>query len=379
MRILVLNTDYLAFLEHLYAKEPDLRERPYSEQLRVRMESLFGVADYYSRNLKRLGHEAWDVHVNNPRMQGAWAREHGVPVPPANAWRWRLRRGLVPWLSRAHNPAHASTVLSAQIRHYRPEVILNQNILQIPAAPLRTRLGPSGLLVGQHNAAVPLPPADRLRAYDLMISSFPPALDRLREYGIPAYLLRLGFEPGVLDDPGSADRRHPLTFVGGLYPDRYPSRVSLLERVCREIPEMKIWAPTVHGLRRDSPLRGIYQGPAWGREALGILQASRITLNHHGNDSPHANNLRLYEATAAGALLLTDPKPDLHEMFEPGREVAAYRDADDCVRQIRHYLTHEVERKAVADSGRERTLREHTYLRRMEELSAVLEARRVST
>ncbi len=375
MRILILNTDYPAFLEYLYSRDPALRERPYAEQMRIRMESLFGVADYYSRNLRRLGHEAWDVHVNNPWLQQAWAREQALAVPPPLALRWRLRRGLIPWASRTHNPEHATAVLHAQIRHYRPDVILNQDILAIPAAPLKALLG-AGLLVGQH-AATPLPPAARLRAYDFMISSFPYTIERLQGLDIPAFLNRMGFEPGVLDGLGPPDRDYPLTFVGGLSPDLYSSRIDLLEAVCREVPELKVWGPGIRYLRPRSPLRQAYQGPAWGRDALGILQASRITLNHHGNVPPHANNMRLYEATAVGTLLLTDHKPDLNKIFEPGREVAAYRDAENCVRLIRHYLTHEDERKAVASAGRERTLREHTYFHRMEELAGILETRRV--
>ena len=56
-----------------------------------------------------------------------------------------------------------------------------------------------------------------------------------------------------------------------------------------------------------------------------VLRDSRITLNHHGNVPAFANNLRLYEATGVGTLLITDWKPDLHEVFEPGKEVVAYR------------------------------------------------------
>ncbi len=65
MRFLILNTDYPAFLRWLYAQHPRLEHEPYEEQMRVRMETLFGVADFYSRNLRKLGYEAWDVHELN--------------------------------------------------------------------------------------------------------------------------------------------------------------------------------------------------------------------------------------------------------------------------------------------------------------------------
>ena len=80
MKFLILNTDYHDFLSWLYGQQPGLEKQPYEEQMRVRAKSLFGVADFYSRNLHKLGHEAWDIHANNEFMQKAWAREHGLRV-----------------------------------------------------------------------------------------------------------------------------------------------------------------------------------------------------------------------------------------------------------------------------------------------------------
>jgi len=55
-------------------------------------------------------------------------------------------------------------------------------------------------------------------------------------------------------------------------------------------------------------------------------------------------------------------------MFEPGREVVAYRTPDECAELIRHYLDDPAERTAIAQAGHQRTLKEHTYARRMAEL-----------
>jgi spore maturation protein CgeB len=78
--------------------------------------------------------------------------------------------------------------------------------------------------------------------------------------------------------------------------------------------------------------------------------------------------MRLYEATGVGTFLLTDHKRNLADLFEPGREVVAYRDADECVELAGYYLTHDEEREAIARAGQQRTLREHTWYHRMQEL-----------
>src|SRR5258707_5838789 len=87
MRILVLNADYARFQSWLYRRQPGLENASYGEQMAARNASLFGVADFYSRNFIAHGHRALEIHLNNPWLQYAWAREHGLnvtpPAPPA--------------------------------------------------------------------------------------------------------------------------------------------------------------------------------------------------------------------------------------------------------------------------------------------------------
>ena len=80
MRILVLNADYPRFLSWLYRRQPGLESASYAAQMSARNASLFGVADFYSRNFAALGHSAAEIHVNNAWLQTAWAREHGVDI-----------------------------------------------------------------------------------------------------------------------------------------------------------------------------------------------------------------------------------------------------------------------------------------------------------
>src|SRR5262249_18735062 len=118
------------------------------------------------------------------------------------------------------------------------------------------------------------------------------------------------------------------------------------------------------------------RGTAWGLAMYQLLQRSKITLNHHINMAEsYANNMRLYEATGVGTCLVTDWKPNLGEMFEPGKEVAAYRSPQECRDLINYYLAHDAEREALARAGQQRTLRDHTYERRMQELVELVRKR----
>jgi len=178
---------------------------------------------------------------------------------------------------------------------------------------------------------------------------------------------RMGFELRVLSQLKRGGSTFDVTFVGGFY-SVHDSRVALLENLCERIEQITIWGPGIDRLSLTSPIRKCYVGQAWGREMYQILCNSKITLNHHGDIAPYANNCRLYEATGVGILLITDWKENLHEMFEPGKEVVAYRNAEECAEFIQYYLEHDEEREAIAQAGQERTLREHTWFHRMQEL-----------
>jgi spore maturation protein CgeB len=84
--------------------------------------------------------------------------------------------------------------------------------------------------------------------------------------------------------------------------------------------------------------------------------------------------MRLFEATGMGALLLTDEKQNLAELFRPGEEVAAYANENELVELIEHYLAAEDERAAMAAAGHARTLRDHTYEQRMAQLVEIIES-----
>jgi spore maturation protein CgeB len=105
-----------------------------------------------------------------------------------------------------------------------------------------------------------------------------------------------------------------------------------------------------------------------------IFHKSLITLNHHIDVADaYAGNGRLFEATGMGTLLVTDWKKNLHEMFEPGKEVVAYRSAEECAEMVQYYLGHAEEREAIARAGQQRTLRDHTYYQRMQEFADIVQ------
>jgi spore maturation protein CgeB len=350
MRVLIVDTCYEAFLASHYARDRDLASQTYAKQWRALMDTFFGTADAYSHYLSELGHEAHEVVVNCAPLQEAWAREHGVA-------------GL-----------GAEETLLNQVDAYRPDVVYLQNLHVLSDATMAALRKHGALVVGQ--IASEAPAVDRLRMYDLLLTSFPHFVDEFRGVGVPAEYFRIGFDPRVLDHLGTVTSEYEVVFVGSLNGLRHRRGNATLARAARSLP-VRFWGYDLRGWSPWSPFRRRYNGQAWGIDMFRILAASKVVLNRHiGAAREYANNMRLFEATGVGALLATDAKTNLGELFEPGREVVAYRDADDLVTQVRRYLADEDARREIAAAGQARTLRDHTYAIRMRELAGILEAHR---
>lgn len=368
MRFLIINTDYDEFIGWLYAQTPGLEGKSYAEQYRARMETMFGTADFYSYGLRQLGHEAWDVIANIEPSQKQWAQEHGLRWEKG-PWRFRMRRGVLPWLYREHLMTWFYPILAAQVRAYRPDVIFCYAMETIGSEFLRSVRRYYRIAVGQHSAT----PLDiDISDYDLVVSSLPNQVDFFRRQGLKSELLRLAFDPRVLQRLTNDAKKYGISFVGGLG-GFHEEGTATLERMAARLP-VSVWGYGVERLGSHSCLRANHKGPLWGMEMYQAMHDSRIVFNRHSNlaDRFYANNLRLYESTGVGSFLLTDLKQNLGDMFEVGREIVAYRNADECIDLATHYLENHEEREAIATRGKARTLRDHTYEQRMREFTEVV-------
>lgn len=370
MKIAIVDTYYPAFLASQYAGRPSLKALPYGQQRDELLDQCFGTSDFYSRHLKALGCDAQDLIVNSLPLQEAWAQENGARYSPL-ALRVPHRFFRLPWIGRrlAALPGLVEIAV-AQIEAFAPDVLYCQDLSFFPPEVLARLRKHVKLVVGQ--IACPLPPESFLKGYDLILTSFPHFVPRLRAMGVASEYFRIGFDTRVLEKLGEVPKDVEASFVGGIS-RHHGKAVPVLEYLARNTP-MQFFGYGANSLDQDSPIRARHQGEVWGLDMYRALARSRITLNRHINVAENnANNMRLYEATGVGALLVTDRKDNLGELFEIGKEVVAYSSAEEAAELIRYYLAHPKEAEAIARAGQARTLRDHTYKRRMEELVPILE------
>ena len=346
-RIVLINTYYPKFIDSHYHSHPNLRTAVYTDQLEALIASRFGDSDFYSQGLRKAGWLAEDLIINCLLLQHAWAAENNFSG-----------QGL--------------EIAIEQIRRLRPQVVYLQD-LSLATASFLARLRPlTELIVGQ--IASPLPPQTDIRGLDIIFSSFPHFVERFRDQGITAYYQPLAFDPRVLEQiagPSDLGRPYAVTFVGGISP-AHGKGLEILERLAQGM-DIDFWGYGSEHLPVGSPIAGRHHGEAWGLGMFKLLAQSQITINRHIDVAENsANNMRLFEATGCGALLITDYKDNLSDLFEIGAEVAVYRSAEEALALVNYYRTHPQEAEAIARAGQQRTLRDHTYTLRMGQTADIL-------
>lgn len=405
-RFLRVASSFAPYLEQFYARRPGLAAQPYAEQLAAHLHNAFERSDFYSVELRTLGHEAQEVIADAEPLQKQWAREHGVSYAPE---RWMPEIAL------------------AQIAAYQPDVLFLSAWLPAFNADFvraaRDRCPALRLVIGWVGEA--LRPVDFFRAHDLVLSCAPEVVAHFAAEGAPARLLSHAFAPQILARiaalPPASTPAPAVGFVGNLdYGERYHNRRALmfaaiaqqmdfafygtmsqivyrrqgpvrwaragyyallgglerlgLARVVRRLPRYSAWqdsrakAPFVAAF---ASLEARRQAPVYGLEMYQAVARFQVGLNAHG-PAQFASNMRLFETTGVGTCLLTDWKPNLGELFALDSEIVAYRSPQEAVERARYLLDHPTERQAIAAAGQRRTLAEHTYAHRTAQLDAII-------
>jgi spore maturation protein CgeB len=113
-------------------------------------------------------------------------------------------------------------------------------------------------------------------------------------------------------------------------------------------------------------------------EMVRVFGRSKINLNLSNasvDDTHQQIKGRNFEIPGTGSFQLTGPADNLQEYYTDGKEVVIFQSPEDMVERIRYYMKHDSERDAIANAGYQRTLREHTWEKRWQDIFNQIEAR----
>ncbi len=397
-----VNMFYPSYLADYYARNPRIIKESYAEQLSHLMSDRFGWSDFLTKQLRKLGVDAQEIVANAIPLQNAWALEHG-------------------------SRASGNHLLVQQLKALKPDVVLwdstsihNGEFIDYVKAEVRTIRQSIGYCGGPFS----LERIKQFKSFDYMLSCVPGFVSTFKKQGIPSYQLNYAFEDSLLNEirTNNLYQISDVFFAGGLTAGfgYHNLRIKVIEKLLADNVDMRVHAPLsqegelhllikqglflstfalkylgfkklldrIPGVRKavqwhECPKKNKYPKlverkilpPLFGIEMLKALSKAKVGFNVHidvaGDD---AGNMRLFETTGVGTCLVTDWKENLKNLFEPAKEVVTYKSAAECTEKIKWLLDHPKEREAIAKAGQARTLTEHSYSKRAEQLDEIIRA-----
>lgn len=167
-----------------------------------------------------------------------------------------------------------------------------------------------------------------------------------------------------------------MSYMGTYAPDRQPKLEEFLFGAAAALPEDRfiLAGPQYpRSVRLPPNVRHIvHLNPRWHPH---LYSSSRLTLNITRRDmvmAGYSPSVRLFEAAACGAAIVSDNWPGLDEFFEPGREILLPASPEEIVRYLREL--DESELRAIGLAAQRRVLAAHTSQQRAIEFEHAVEA-----
>ena len=161
-----------------------------------------------------------------------------------------------------------------------------------------------------------------------------------------------------------------VVFVGHYEPDH---RVACLEAIVQRGWKLRLFGPGYHWdpvirnnpvLKHLTPVRLV-----WGDDYNRALAGARLALCFLSKLNRDTYTRRCFEIPAAGTVLLSEYTDDLASLYAPDKEAVYFRDKNELMQKIEHYLDDDARRKAVAGAGRHRVQADgHDVVSRMRQV-----------
>jgi len=214
-----------------------------------------------------------------------------------------------------------------------------------------------------------------------LVLTFPKVIKTYeKELNIKAEEFFYCVDPDIVDDvPLTALEKKKygsdIVLTGAIDDNRKKIRRDYLYELYKaNIGDVAYYGPS--SLEHIGPVKPIYRGKLKdNKENSKVNRAAKIVFHYTQEltlkeqkdtipDKLQSISGRVLDATAAGALLMTNYFIDLEKAFDVEREVVVYDGIEDAIEKACYYLTHEKERNKIALAGQDRALREHTVMER---------------
>jgi spore maturation protein CgeB len=364
----VVRTSFIPprFLQDLYAHEIGDTEAYSYAELRSKIFSYYIFEfDYFSHYLNKGGrYFVEEIILNDTVLQRKWATEHGMKISATDA-----------------------EIFEEQLRLFKPDIIMDTNnfFMRNSAEEYKKKFGVKAVFAWDGYTGNRF---DRQsKGVDLVLTCVDDIKNAYTALGYKCAILPFAFDVRIFESlKNELVVTDNVCFSGTISDNVHEERKELLMKMIRsDIPfdmyisnigqNLQLWSRAQLRALKDFRWKDYWDyitlqrhnlGGVYGRGMFKTLGSSLIQLNSHGDNIIQAGNMRLFEATGMGTLLLTDWKSNIAQIFTPEEEVITYKSAREAMDKARYFLGHPDEAKQIAMRGQARTIKEYSAEVRMQ-------------
>jgi hypothetical protein len=361
MRLTLFWSYYQSYIKSIYNKYPELDQQPYQYQLEVFLSDYFGWPPSLAQRFESIGHDVQILIVNAKPLQYSWARENNFEF--TQNWQYEIAY--------------------EQVRRFQPDILWIGSMFNYFGEYLQ-RLRPFCRKIFAW-IACPTPNSLDLTGIDCVLTSHTNFQKNFQQQGQASERVLPAFEPKVLNLLENMVPDLDCSFVGNLT-WAHIQRIHMLKELAYQTPT-QIWgnAPRLlsKGLLQKGYISVYWEArtfksrinpSVWGMDMYRVLKRSRMTVNIHGEVAEGiAGNMRIFEVTGVGTLLLTEDAPNIKELYEPGKEIVTYSGTSNLIDIIHYYMKNPKERAEISQAGQAKALLAHSTIQRAQEVLAIFD------
>lgn len=103
-----------------------------------------------------------------------------------------------------------------------------------------------------------------------------------------------------------------------------------------------------------------------------VFRESKINLNLTIPNIKSGIPLRIWDVLGTKGFLLTNYQAEIPLYFKEGEDLVCFDGIEDLKEKTAYYLSHEKERRAIAENGYQKVKKHHTYVNRIEEILKIV-------
>jgi len=232
-KILIVDSYYKNVINYIYADFSSVKFKNWSDYYDHLM---FGTGFSYKFYLENIGYNCDLLVANNYLQYGAQLikNKSNLNINPAILGRVAGDTSLLLKLSRLH-----SNLLN-YIEEFKPDIIFVQDLNLFP--PYITKIIKKSRITLVGEIASKLPPFKYLYNYDLIISSLPNLVQKMRSYNVNAINFQLGFDARINSrlNKHISPTENEILFVGSIT-SKHLNTIPLLKMVGNYLPNLVIY------------------------------------------------------------------------------------------------------------------------------------------